>query len=1218
MKDLATLGSLVSLVMMLGACGEPAPKEPPPARVPASCEATPNGGMESRTRYQATSVAYDETCAAETQTRTCSDGTWSAWSGSYAADSCTVATARSCDGAAHGDMESRVRYQAPSAPYGSTCTLETQTRTCSDGTWSAWSGSFAADACTVDGPPGCDASPHGSMETRVRYQVATAAFGGACTPETQTRTCHEGTWSEWSGTFSFDACTVADARPCDGTPHGGQDSRIRYRSASVPFGGTCTAETQVRTCSDGIWSAWSGSFTADPCTVAAPASCDGAPHGQTVSQVRYEAASVPFEHTCRSETQTRTCNNGTWSVWTGSFTAEACEVTAPHSCDGTPHGQSVSQVRYEAASVAFGHTCRSEAQTRTCTNGTWSAWSGTFAAESCDVAAPRSCDGTAHGQSVTRVAYEAGSVPFGHTCRSENQHRACNDGSWSSWSGTFAADSCDVAPPRSCDGIPHGQSVTRVQYQAASVPFGSTCTSESQTRNCSNGTWSPWSGTFTAATCEVAGPSPCDGTPSGETVTRVQYQAASVPFGSTCTSETQSRSCANGTWSTWSGTFTSETCTVTPQEPGFSNPQDVALDGSGNLFVVDGWGSRIRKVVIATGKVSTLALPFANVRGLASDGAGHLFVSAATGIYEVTTASGAVTTLVDGPAGEAIAFDGAGTLFVAHDFTIRRVVIATGEVTTLAGAAGMAGFSDSTDGTGSTARFRSPTGLTLDHAGNLYVADTDNLRIRKVVVATGEVTTLAGGYHGTSWSGWEDSSDGTGRTAQFIEPQGILFDGTGSLFVADEFLIRKVSTTTGAVTSLPLERAENRDTADCPGKVGGLMDTYGIAYDGAGNLFVSEDWKLRLRKVVIATSEISTVAGLKGTAGCTDSTDGTGTTARFEEPRSVVADGAGNLFVTDFRNHAIRKVVIASGAVTTLAGDAANPGWRDSTDGTGHSAWISSPAGIVHAAGHLFFADSTSLRKVVIATGAVTTLAGAGGFGGSGTVDGIGSAARFQNANGVASDGAGNLFVVDHDSHTIRKVVIATGAVTTLAGRAGVRGSADSSDGTGRTARFNNPYGIAFDGAGHLFVTDEGNYTIRKVDIATGVVITVAGVAGERGSSDSTDGTGQTARFFVPSGIASDAAGNLYVADSVNSTIRMVSTATGAVTTLAGVAGERGSRDSTDGTGQTALFSFPTGIACDGAGNLFVADTFNNSIRKVVIATGAVTTLAGTVETILR
>ncbi|MCL5097141.1 MAG: hypothetical protein M1608_06375 [Candidatus Omnitrophica bacterium] len=225
-----------------------------------------------------------------------------------------------------------------------------------------------------------------------------------------------------------------------------------------------------------------------------------------------------------------------------------------------------------------------------------------------------------------------------------------------------------------------------------------------------------------------------------------------------------------------------------------------------------------------------------------------------------------------------------------------------------------------------------------------------------------------------------------------------------------------------------------------------------------------------------------------------------------------------------------------------------------------------------------------------------TTLAGAAGQE-AGSADGVGSAARFYQPEGVAVDGAGNIYVADTYNHTIRKIT-QDGAVTTLAGLAGKAGSAD---GVGSAARFYEPEGVDVDGAGSVYVADAWNHTIRKIT-PDGTVSTLAGLAGKAGSAD---GIGSAARFYFPVGVAVDSANNVYVGDSDNSTIRRI-TPDGVVSTLAGQAGALGLAD---GTGSAARFRWPQGVAVDSAGNVYVADDYNNAIRRITPG-GLVTTLA--------
>ncbi len=260
----------------------------------------------------------------------------------------------------------------------------------------------------------------------------------------------------------------------------------------------------------------------------------------------------------------------------------------------------------------------------------------------------------------------------------------------------------------------------------------------------------------------------------------------------------------------------------------------------------------------------------------------------------------------------------------------------------------------------------------------------------------------------------------------------------------------------------------------------------------------------------------------------------------------------------------------------------------------------------VVVSGHLYVTTlNYTVLDINLSTGAVSTLAGL--FNTSGTADGTGSAARFSTQpTGICSDGT-NLYVCDHDQHTIRKIVISTGVVTTFAGTAGASGSTDAS---GSSARFNNPYGICTDGT-NLYVTDKTNFTVRRIVISSAAVTTIAGTALTSGTAD---GTGAAARFNNPAGICTDNT-NLYLCDLTNSTIRLLApplTAGAAVVTT--IAGTAGSASYADGTGAAARFNLPTGIGYDGT-NLYVAD-HNSTIRKVAppltAGAGIVTTPFGT------
>jgi hypothetical protein len=276
-----------------------------------------------------------------------------------------------------------------------------------------------------------------------------------------------------------------------------------------------------------------------------------------------------------------------------------------------------------------------------------------------------------------------------------------------------------------------------------------------------------------------------------------------------------------------------------------------------------------------------------------------------------------------------------------------------------------------------------------------------------------------------------------------------------------------------------------------------------------------------------------------------------------------------------------------------LAGDIHTAG---SADGVGSAARFNDPLGLaIDSAGNIYVGDTgNSTIRMITPAGVVTTLAGSAD--GSGSANGLGSAARFNAPRGVAVDGVGNLYVADLNNNIIRKIVTATGLVSTFAGTAPGAGSAN---GMSTAAQFSSPTDVAVDSAGNVYVADAGNDEIRMITAQENVT-TLAGAAQMQGSADGVSG----ARFFGPHGVAVDSAGNLYIADTGNNTIRKITAA--GVTTLAGAAGMIGSADG----GTAARFNGPFGVAVDSTGNVYVTDTGNRTIRMITPA-GIVTTIGG-------
>ena len=553
--------------------------------------------------------------------------------------------------------------------------------------------------------------------------------------------------------------------------------------------------------------------------------------------------------------------------------------------------------------------------------------------------------------------------------------------------------------------------------------------------------------------------------------------------------------------------------------------------------------------------------------------------------------NGAIATSqpIDWPA--SITLDGAGGFFIACHVQNKVYRVTANDTLHIVAGTGISGYSG--DGSSATsAQLNGPSGLALDVLGNLYIADEHNSRIRKVT-SSGIISTVAG----TGISGYSGDG-GPAVAAQLDGPDSVALDASGNLYIADRNnnRIRKVSPN-GIIRTVAGTRARGFSGDSSPATSAQLDEPNSVTLDASGNLYIADRNNNRIRKVT-PDGIISTVAG-NGTRGFSGD-GGRATSAQLDEPTGVAVDAAGNLFIADYFNFSIRKVT-PDGIISTVAGGRTRNFSGDG--GIATSAQLNGPRGVaVDAAGNLFITDvyNFSIWKVTL-DGIISTVAGDGtkGYSGDG---GPATSAQLDEPTGVAVDASGNLFIADRMNHRIRKVTPG-GIISTFAGT-GVRGySGDGGPAT--SAQLYYPDGLAVDALGNLCIGDTDNHRIRKVSL-DGTISTVAGngTAGYTGDG----GSATSAQLNHPDGVAVDALGNLYIADGYNHRIRKV-TPGGIISTVAG--NGTGGFGGDGGPAKAASLAYPTAVAIDAFGNLFIADFGNQRIRKVT-PDGIISTLAGT------
>lgn len=610
----------------------------------------------------------------------------------------------------------------------------------------------------------------------------------------------------------------------------------------------------------------------------------------------------------------------------------------------------------------------------------------------------------------------------------------------------------------------------------------------------------------------------------------------------------------------------------------FWNPRGITGDAN-FLYFSDGANHTIRKFDRTSGTLSTLS-------GTART----------TGCF--TTTAPVNTPLLWNPTGMTLL---GGYLYVTDStcHQIYKINPSTGAGIFVAGS--LSRQTAATDGIGSAARFNTPQGIANDGT-YLYVTDTTNQLVRKIDPATQQVTTIAGT---TSSTVAEDSSVGT-PYGRFMRPEGITYDGTGSLYITDysAHAVRKVTNLSviPATVSTPYGSPAGSAAAGCVDATGSsarFNAPIAIHYY-SGHLYVSDYGSQIIREIDTGTSGVITLGGVCGGAGYINGTVGTGTPPRFYSPFGIFADAQG-ILVADYNNHLIRQLSLTFPVVISTAVGLSIPwaGTIDDTTGT-NARFLSLSQGVI-IGGNYYFSDRGNylLRKIDGTTGAVTTYSGATS---GAAINGPVNLARYNAPIGMATDGV-HLYVGEYGNHAIRTVNQYTGDVTTLAGTFGTAGAAN---GVGTAATFRNPYGMVSDGE-NLYVADYGNHVIRKIVIATQTVSTFAGVAGSACTVNTgCDGVSNVAKFNTPTGIATDGT-NLYVTDYSGHSIRKIELATGNVTT---VAGKNVTGGFVNQVGSNARFYNPASIATDGV-SLFVAEYSNHAVRVVNISSGLVSTLLG-------
>lgn len=619
----------------------------------------------------------------------------------------------------------------------------------------------------------------------------------------------------------------------------------------------------------------------------------------------------------------------------------------------------------------------------------------------------------------------------------------------------------------------------------------------------------------------------------------------------------------------------------------------VALDASGNTYVADYYSSHVYRI----------------------DNAGNLTVVAGNGTHGYSGDGGpASSAALNGPA--AIFVDNNGNLFIADqgNSAIREVLASTGNITTVAGT-GTSGYNG--DGIpATTAQLSSPFGVFVDASGNLFIADTDNSLIREVVASTGKIQTVAGepnlgpGYSGNG--GLATSAQLDEPEGVFVDAAGNIF-----IADTFNSVIREVTISNGNIQTVAGVQYTWNDVCTYSGDGAAAIAAYlclpsGVYVDPSENVYLADTLNSVIREVTASNGNIATVAG-DGTAGFLGD-GGLATAAELNNPANIVLDTTGNIFIADTDNYAIREVTASNGDIQTNAG---NGTLADSDTGPAVNAELNGPGGVfVDASGNVFIADSDNsvIREVVAGTGDIVTVAGNALLGPGYSGDGAAATnAQLDSPEGVFVDSAGNIFIADTNNSVIREVTAATDNITTVAGSVTLGPGYAGDGGPATSAQLNGPFGVFVDNAGNIFIADTSNSVIREVTASSGNIATVAGSTSQctqPATSCGDGGPATSAQLNFPNAVFVDLSENIYIADTLDDRIREVTASNGTINTVAG-SGTRGFAG--DGAAATsAQLDTPFAVWVDLSGDIFIADTYNAAIREVVAVTGFIQTVAGT------